>query len=328
MHKDKVEVYKYNEQVGEVIPNITSLKEIHANRNENEFLWINFPGLHFEDLMNESFEYFKIHRLLRTDIKNTKERPKIEESDNLLFVSFKSVLEDNRHKVRFEQISFVLTDHALIAYQEKPKDNFDEIRERIVEGKGIVRSKKADYLLYLLLDATLLSYHKELEKIVKRVDKLDDLVLKDFDKSNLDKIEHLKSSLRELRKVVSPFKEQLNRLGTIDIRFIDPKNKPYFNDLKDQVLFLLDEIENEKSELEKLTNYYFSSVSHHANEVMKTLTIIASIFIPLTFIAGVYGMNFKNIPETETQYGYYVIWGVMIIIGGLLFYYFKRKKWF
>lgn len=328
MSKDKVEVYKYNENKVEVIETISSVKDVLSAANNEEVTWVNFPGLDFEELINESFDFLEIHRLLRIDIRNTKERPKIEESEHLLFVSFKSVIEDSRKRVKFEQISFIVTENLLVGYQEKPSDNFDEIRERIREGKGIVRTKKADYLLYLLLDATLMGYHKELEKIIKRIDKLDELIVQGFEKNSLDKIEQLKSDLRQLRKVVSPFKEQLNRLGTIDIRFIESRNKPYFNDLKDQVLFLLDEIENEKSELEKLTNYYFSSIDTHANEVMKTLTIVASIFIPLTFIAGVYGMNFNYMPETQSKYGYFIVLGLMILVGGALFYYFKKKKWF
>lgn len=326
-NKNTPEIYKYNCNYGEVITEIKDLGSILLDKNEENIIWLNFPILENIAHMEESFQLMEIHRLIIADIKNVKERPKIEENSNFLFVSFKSVLEDSK-RLQFEQISFVVTRNILIAYQEKPGDSFDEIRERILEGKGIIRSKKADYLLYLLLDSVLQSYHKELAKIITRIDTLDDIILTQRDKNLLDKIERLKSNLRELRKVVSPFKEQINRLGTIDTHFIDPKNKPYFNDLKDQILFLLDEIENEKSELDKLTNYYFSSITHHANEVMKTLTIVASFFIPLTFIAGVYGMNFNYIPETQWKHGYWYFWGLILLVGAILFYYFKKKKWF
>lgn len=326
-NKSNCQLYTYNTKEVELKNNLTTLNQESAFSSEEKIVWLNFHSLKNE-LIQHSFELFSVHRLIKEDIFNLNERPKIEESEGYLFVTFKSVVASSTKRLSFEQISFIMDNSNLISYQEKSRDHFSEIRERITEDKGIVRKKEVDYLLYLLLNAILQGYHQSLQKIIKRIDTLGDRVFKDHNSKMLEEIEELKSVLRDLKKVANPFKEQLSKLSSIETKFIKQSNKPYYNDLKDQVLFVLDEIENERQELETLTNFYFASVSQQANDVMKTLTVIASIFIPLTFIAGIYGMNFKNIPETEWTYGYLYFWGLMIGVSALMFYYFNKKKWF
>ncbi|MFT5217717.1 MAG: magnesium transporter [Glaciecola sp.] len=288
---------------------------------------MNFHGLDDLEMLQVSFQKFGIHRLTQQDILTLNERPKIEEFEGHLFVTMKSAYWKNK-SIESEQISFILTNSNLISYQEKEEDIFNEIRFKITNSTGIVRKRTADYLLYLLVDAVILGYQKVLSKIQDRVDALQLEIREDFDKTLFHQIDFEKEQLKFLKKTILPIRDQINKLITGDNVFIKEKNKPYFNDLKDQILYLVDEIDSERSDLESMSNMYFAALSQKSNEIMQFLTIVAAIFIPLTFVAGVYGMNFKYIPELDTEYGYFVFWGVMLTITGGLVLYFRKKNWF
>lgn len=306
--------------------NIEKLNELDLSV-KNNINWLNFHGLDDLDFINSSFKKFSIHRLTQSDILHLSERPKIEEYENYLFTTLKSVYRKNNQLVS-EQISFVLSENTVISYQEKRGDIFNEIRYRLTNDTGIVRKQTTDYLLYLLIDAVLEGYQQVLQYIQERVDNIQIISRKGFDQETFLQIDNGKEQLKFLKKSLLPLRDQLSRLVSSNNILISPKNIPYFNDIKDQILYMIDEIDSERTDLESLSNLYFAALSQKSNEVMQFLTIVAAIFIPLTFIAGVYGMNFDNMPELHTQNGYFIVWGVMLLITAFLIYYFKKKKWF
>lgn len=255
------------------------------------------------------------------------ERPKVEEFEDYIFTTLKSI-HRKKKKIKIEQISFVLKENILISFQERHGDLFGEVRSRLKNNTGIVRTRKADYLLYLLIDSVLKGYQKVLSDVQSNIDNTQIIVYKNYDESFFRRIEEYQNELKMLKKSLSPLRDQLIKLSNSRTKFIQDINLPYFNDLKDKILYLFDEIEEEKSDLESMTNQYFAVLSQRSNEVMQFLTIIAALFIPLTFIVGVYGMNFENMPELKSTYGYYIVWGVMIIITIGLILYFRKKGWF
>lgn len=294
---------------------------------KNNINWLNFHGLDDLDFIKGSFKKFEIHKLTQGDILHLSERPKIEEYETYLFTTLKSVYRRN-NRLESEQISFVLTENTVISYQEKRGDIFNEIRYRLINDTGIVRKQTTDYLLYLLIDAVLEGYQNALQYIQERVDNIQVISRKGFDQETFFQIDNGKEQLKFLKKSLLPLRDQLSRLVSSNNVLLAPQNIPYFNDIKDQILYMIDEIDSERTDLESLSNLYFASLSQRSNEVMQFLTIVAAIFIPLTFIAGVYGMNFDNMPELHTKNGYFIVWGVMILITAFLIYYFKKKKWF
>lgn len=324
----KSQIYTYNK---DEITNDKSFNSEKLNALDlsikDKINWINFHGLDDKDFINNSFKKFSIHKLTQGDIFHLSERPKIEEYEEYLFSTLKSIYWRNGGLFS-EQISFILTENTVISYQEKKGDIFTEIRYRLINDTGIVRKQPIDYLLYLLIDAVLEGYQQALNNIQEEVDNIQVISRKEFEKSTLYKIDGGKEQLKLLKKSLMPLRDQLNRLISSNNTLITPKNIPYFNDIKDQVLYMVDEIDSERADLESLSNLYFASLSQRSNEVMQFLTIVSAIFIPLTFIVGVYGMNFDNMPELHTQNGYYIVWGVMLVMTLLLVYYFKKKKWF
>ncbi len=212
----------------------------------------------------------------------------------------------------------------MCSIQEKPGDYFQHIRDRITENKGIVRRKKADYLLYLIIDAIIDNYYNAYEKLTQKLEELKDLTKV---KPNLDyamQIEENKQNLFVLKKAISSLREAISKLEKVELENFEPH---YFSELKEQANFLIDDIDFDLQQLESSINLIFNMQNHKLNDVMKTLTILSVIFIPLTFLAGIYGMNFENIPELKFKYAYYVLLTVMVLIGVGSFIYFKRKKW-
>ena len=321
------QLYIYSKEDVLVDKNYSKEKLLGLSVDESKVYWLNFHGFENIEMMQSSFDKFKIHRLTQQDVQTLNERPKIDEFENYLFVTLKSIYWKNK-AIESEQISFIMNNSNLFSYQEKKGDIFNEIRYRIANDTGIVRKKTVDYLLYLLIDAVINGYQKALIHTQERIDLLQVQIREDFDKSIFNTIDFEKEQLKFLKKSILPFRDQINKLISSHNSFIKNINIPYYNDLKDQILYLIDEIDSERADLESMSNMYFASLSQKSNEIMQFLTIVAAIFIPLTFVVGVYGMNFKYIPELESQNGYFYIWGIMLIITLLLILYFKKKKWF
>ncbi|MBU0635485.1 magnesium/cobalt transporter CorA [Candidatus Micrarchaeota archaeon] len=313
-----------------------SLQEIDAQKIEETFpfkdkttiSWIDITGLHDKNIMEKIGENFDIHSLVLEDILNTEHRPKIEEFETRLFITLKMIsFDEKKKKLLFEQVSLLLGPNFVISFQEKEGDVFDPLRERIRKEKSRTRAMGADYLGYALIDVIVDHYFLVLEKIGEKIEKLEEELMREPKQKTLKEIYAMKRELISLRKAVWPLREVISRIERTEHTIIKKKTGIYFRDLYDHIIQIIDTIETSREMVSGMVELYLSSLSNRMNEVMKTLTIIATIFIPLTFIAGVYGMNFKFMPELEWPLGYYTIGIVMLIVAGTLVVYFKRKKW-
>jgi len=295
--------------------------------------WLNIHGLNNLDLLKSISDYFKIDNFMLADILNTTRRTKIEEQHDTLFFNIKSLLpSENSDNISAEQISFLIKDGILISFQEKRSDFFTHIRERIRTHSGIVRTKKADYLLYILLDAIMENFYITIENEEDKIEGLIDLTKESADPIILEKIEKHRDNFNFLKRSIIPLRDSLYNIKSIKdddvFNSIAAENFTFFARLHQKSLELLEQIESDMGSLESASNFFFSAQTHKMNEIMKTLTIVSAIFIPLTFIVGVYGMNFRYMPELEYQHGYYTIIGIMVLIVLGMLLYFKRRNWF
>jgi magnesium transporter len=295
--------------------------------------WLNIHGLNNIELIKTIGAYFGVDGFMLADILNTTKRTKLQEQQEILFFNIKSLLpSEESDNISVEQISFIIKDGVLISFQEKRSDFFTHIRERIRQHAGIVRTKKVDYLLYLLLDAVMENFYITLEDEENKVEELINITKGDTNPIILEKIEKHRDNFNFLKRSIIPLRDSLYDIKSIkdDDTFngIEKVNFSFFSRLHQKSLELLEQIESDMSSLESASNFYFSAQSHKMNEIMKTLTIISAIFIPLTFIVGVYGMNFENIPELKYQYGYYSVMVGMFLLVIALIIYFKRRRWF
>lgn len=243
--------------------------------------------------------------------------------------SLKSILPGSENAIETEQISFILGSNYLISFQERNADHFNHVRKRIREDIGILRERSPDYLLFLLLESILDNFFKTIENIEQQADHYGNFDIKtDPSPSNLSEIELFKRQLHLIKRTINPIKDFLTTLEREGFSFIDKRHIKYFYELKDLCLSLIDNCDKTDLRLESSINMFFSIQGHRMNQVMKTLTVVATIFIPLTFIAGIYGMNFANMPELNWEWGYFGIWLVMIGIFVFMLRYFKKKKWY
>jgi len=308
-------------------------KEIHDELQAEDVKWLNVHGLHDVELIKKIGEMLIIEPFIVSDILNVSRRSKMEELDQVLFFSIKSILpgEDDDH-VHVEQISFLLKENLLVSFQEKKSDFFTHIRERIKTHSGIVRKKRNDYLLYLLLDAVMENFYITIEYYE---DCIEAILIEAKSSDNPDvlvRIEKNREDLNFLKRSILPLRDALFNLKSEhdenDYDGIDKANYSFFARLHQKSLEILEQIEYDMNTLDSASSFYFSSQSHRMNEIMKILTVVSVIFMPLTFLVGVYGMNFKHMPELEYAYGYYIVIFVMIAIALAMVYYFKKKKWF
>jgi magnesium transporter len=297
-------------------------------RDKPTVTWINVNGIHDMKLVENIGRIFGIHPLVLEDIVHSGQRPKVEDFDDYLFVTLKMIgFEKGENQLEVEQLSLILGPTFVISFQERPGDIFDPLRDRIRSGKGRIRGKGSDYLCHALCDAVVDSYFSILENIGERIDDIQEEVLTAPGPANLSAIHLVKRELIFLRRSVWPLREALGFLERGDTALISDGVRIYLRDLYDHTVQVIDTVETFRDMVSSALDVYLSSVSNKMNEVMKVLTIIATIFIPLTFIAGVYGMNFKYMPELEWPWGYFLIWGVMLALGILMLIGFKRKKW-
>lgn len=298
------------------------------NLTDGKIHWLNFHSIEDRGSIEKLCESLSIDKLTIDDIYKDFKRPKLEEYNNYLFFKIKSALpKDNSLSLVKENISFIVGEKYLISFQEKSSDHFPEVRERIEHKRGKIRLKDSDFLLFRLLEAIIDNYFEVLDDIVVAIEKLESHLITHPKSDTLKRIELQKRRLIELRKIVFPLKEITSQLEKMHCPFIERENHYYFSELKDNCLTILDEVDANKQILEGMANLYYAIQGQRMNEIMKILTIVSTIFIPLTFIVGVYGMNFENMPELKTKYGYYVTWGVMVIVALLLLLYFYRRGW-
>jgi magnesium transporter len=297
--------------------------------NPNLINWVNVDGLTDNELIKKISKKFDLHYLMVEDIQNTDHQPKADEYDKHLFFTLKMLYRiDGQHNIDYEHISFVLGKNYVLSFQEKEGDNFDSLRNRIKQDTNIIRKRGADYLLYRLIDAIVDSYYSVLENIGHQVEEIEESISHNPTVEDFQRIQKLRKEFIYLRKVVYPLREALNKVVKNEDGFIDDRNVKYFTDVYDHVIHLIDSLDTYKDLTSTLMELYMNTINYKMNEVMKLLTIITTIFIPLSFIAGIYGMNFKHMPELEWRFGYYEVLGFMGAIFILMIIYFKHKKWF
>jgi len=332
----KLQLFVYNDEGYEEYKDISLGKcssELSDPLQKDDVKWLNVHGLHDVELIRQVGEMIGVEPHIVGDILNTQRRSRMEELDDVLFFSIKSILEkETADTVEVEQISFLLKDNLLVSFQEKKSDFFTHIRERIRTGSGIVRKKKNDYLLYLLLDAVMENFYITLENHEETIEKLLASAKSDRFKNTQENIEKSRETLNFLKRSILPLRDALYTLkgagNDIEFNGIKKDNYTFFARLHQKSLELLEQIESDNNTLESAANIFYATQNQRMNQIMKTLTIFSGIFMPLTFIVGVYGMNFDNMPELRDPNGYYITLAAMTAIGLGLAVYFKVKRWF
>lgn len=291
--------------------------------------WLNINGLQNEKLIGEISNFFHLHNLIQEDILNVYQLPKAEEyvEDNILYITLNEFYFDENKKLQRDQISLILSENAVLSFQEDEGDYFESVRERIRIGKGRLRKSSSDYLIYTLLDAIVDSYYVILDHYAASLDKIEDDIFLFKHKNHLENIHLVSKDLIYLRRGVAPLKEVIFKLLKDDIILIEPESKKFLRDVQDHINQVLNQIDADREYLADLVQSNMANLNTHMNEIIKVLTIISAIFIPLTFIVGVYGMNFENLPELTWRYGYAGVWVLMILITIIQFIIYKKKKW-
>jgi magnesium transporter len=328
IEQTKVSLIEFNAEKCSVLePN--TVEDIMPYINTPEVTWINICGLHETDVIKQIGEKFNIHPLVIEDILNTETRPKIEITDNYIFTAMKLLVYNASEKCfDSEQVSFILGKDFVSSFLEKSDNIFAPIKERITKQLGRVRKNNSDYLFYALMDVVVDQYFLVLDHIEEEIEQLDDIVINDFDKTHIERIYNLKTQLLTTRRSVMPLREIFSELMREEPELISESIKPYLRDLLDHTTHISETIDLQREISTGLMETYLSMMNIKMNEVMKVLTVIATIFIPLTFIVGVYGMNLPNMPEMKWPWAYFALWGVMICVVLFMVFYFRRKKWF
>ena len=307
---------------------VNNVEEAVSFRSESSVTWLNIDGVHQPEIIEQIGKSFGVHPLVLEDIANTGQRPKMEDFDDYIFVVLRMLrFDEKENQTKTEQISMVLGPDFVVSFQEKEGDVFDIIRERLRSNKGRIRKMGADYLAYSLIDAIVDNYFMILEKLGEAIEEIEDKLVTDPRSETLQVIHNLKRETVFLRKSVWPLREVISRLERSESPLINKSTFVYLRDVYDHTIQVMDSVETFRDMLSGMLDIYLSSVSNRMNEVMKVLTVIATIFIPLTFIAGIYGMNFKFMPELGQPWGYPAVLILMLTIAVVMLIYFRRKKW-
>ncbi len=290
--------------------------------------WIHIEGVHDLDMMEQIGAHFDIHPLTLEDIVSVGQRPKVEDYEHYLYIVLKMLcFEERETLIGSEQLSIIIGPRTLISFQEQKGEIFEPIRERIRKGRGRIRKGGSDYLAYALVDAVVDHYFLILEKIGEKIELLENQLLDHPRPRTLQAIHGMKREMIFLRKQIWPLREVVNQLAKGEADIIQPETRVFLRDVYDHTVHILDTIESFRDILSGMIDLYLSTISNRINEVMKVLTMISTIFIPVTFIAGVYGMNFKYMPELDWKYGYAFVWGLMAGIISLIIIILKKKNW-
>lgn len=334
-------VHTGEEKAGEV--NITVIEYDEANFQKRElktieecFLlkdrpavtWVDVEGIHQIDNIQKLGDCYNFHPLVLEDILNTDQRPKVEDHENYLYIVLKMLHYEEKAEVVMEQVSLILGPNFVFSFREgMGKNVFHSVRERIINSKGRIRKMGADYLLYTLIDTIVDNYFVILEKMGENIERLEEELIKNPTKQTLHQIHQLKREMIFLTRAVWPLREVINVMERGESPLIKDSTRIYLRDIYDHTIRVIDSIETFRDLLSGMLDIYLSSISNRMNEIMKFLTIVGTIFIPLTFVVGIYGMNFEYMPELKWHSGYFTILGLMAVIGISMLVYFKRKKW-
>lgn len=323
----RITVIDYDEQHCDE-KQIRSVEECFPFKATPTVTWVNIDGLHDIEVIEKLGKAFDFHPLILEDVVSTRQRPKFEDYEKDIFVVLKMLsYNDEQRVVEAEQVSLILGSNFVISFQERVGDVFDSVRDRLRNAKGRIRRQGADYLAYSLLDAIVDSYFAILEKVGDKIELLEDELVSDPDEKTLQGIYRLKREMISLRRSVWPLRELINGVQRSESALICESTGVYLRDVYDHTIQIIDTIESFRDVVSGMLDTYLSSISNRMNAVMKVLTIIATLFIPLTFVAGIYGMNFEHMPELKWRYGYAAVWAVMLVMAVFMLAYFRRKKW-
>lgn len=329
--KHVAQLYQYNQD------------ELHVHKDDEQYFvdhfspekqpelthWLNFHSIKNKEELMSLMDKMCLDKLLQESVFANAKRPRLEEYPEYIFFTIVSALPVTGalYELQKERISFMMGDNYLISFQEKVSDHFPIVRDRLENNRGKIRSKGPDFLLFRMLEAITDNYAEVIDRIGHDIEILDKLVLRNPKSEVLRRVEWEKRKLVDLRKTIVPMKELLLQLDHVENKLLIEENAHYYHELKDTCLSLLDEIDAQKQMLEGIANLYYAIQGQRMNEVMKVLTVTSAIFIPLTFIVGVYGMNFENMPELKWKHGYFLAWSLMITIAIVLVFIFWKRGW-
>lgn len=326
--ESKISVTQYNADTL-IQQEIVSVSELKRLANAELITWVNVNGLSDIRIVENIGQELNIHPLVLEDILSTHQRPKLEEYDDFLYLVIKGIgiNPEKYFDLQYEQISILLLANHVITFKEKADDTFDPIYSHLQNSNGRLRQLGSDYLAYVILDTIVDEYFVVEDNLDGIIDPLEDNILFNSTKEMLQTVQQIRRGLISMKRNISPLRELLATIQRADTPLLQEKTLRYYGDVYDHVLRVTDSLESYRERISAMHDIYLSSINHKMNETMKILTIFASIFIPLTFIAGVYGMNFEYMPELEWRWGYPAVWVIFIVISVSLLVFFKRKKW-
>lgn len=324
--KVALEVFSYDEntieeKAGSSLIDVISIKDNQKNN------WLNIDGLHNIELIHEIGEMFKLNPLMLEDILHVEQRPKMEDFGEYIFFTIKMFHDNPDGSIEYEHVSFVLGENFVISFQEKPKDVFDLIRDRLRNSYGKIRQKESDYLFYRFIDTIIDNYFLVMDRIAEKIESLEDEVMENPSTKTLQKLQVVRKELIYLRRSIYPLRESINSILKSESKLMHQDTERFFMDVYDHTIQIIESLETYRDLLSGIMDLYMNTASNRMNEIMKVLTIMSTIFIPMTFIAGIYGMNFDHMPELHLKYGYAIAWGLMIFVSIMMLFFFKRKKW-
>ena len=308
---------------------VKTVKEVSEFQHKNTVTWINVDGLHNTSIMEEITSAFNFDTLVMAEVLNTEARPRVIEYDNCTLVTVKMLrLDEQSGKTIVENLSLILTKTVLMSFQEQKGDVFEPVRERIRKQKKRIRNGGTDYLIFALLDIVVDNYLFVISLLGEKIETLEETLLLNPNQNVINEINNYKRELNFLRKSIKPAKEMIFSLAKTDSDFITESTYVHFKELEDNISQANDASDDYREILSDQLNIYHTTISSKLNDIMKFLTVFSVIFIPLTFIAGIYGTNFEYLPELKYKYSYFIMWFVMIVVAVGMLLFFKKKKWF
>jgi magnesium transporter len=305
-----------------------TLEDVEMVKNTGTVTWVNVSGLHDTALIGEIGRHFNLHPLLLEDILNTDQRPRMEPYDDFIYIVLKMLhWHEITTTVEIEQVSLLVSGSYVLSFEEREDDIFDSLRQRLKNDQSRLRSCGSDYLAYAILDTIVDNYFLVLERISDELEALEEEVIIHPTPHTLDTIQSLKRELLYIRKAIWPLREAIGRLSHGDIPFFQQNTLIYIRDVYEHTIQIIDSVETFRGIVSGTLDIYLSSISNKMNEIMKVLTVIATVFIPITFITSLYGMNFTHMPELDWPFGYPLVWLIILITSGSLLMYFKRRDW-
>ncbi|HLD79223.1 MAG: magnesium and cobalt transport protein CorA [Candidatus Staskawiczbacteria bacterium RIFCSPHIGHO2_01_FULL_41_41] len=324
-HIPKIYLLDYNkDKIEEKI--VKNVEECFPFRKTSTVTWINIDGIHNPKIIGDLGKEFGFHPLLLEDIMNTEQRPKMDDFEDHIFITLKLLMYNNSH-INTEQISIIIGTNFVISFQEHEGDIFDPIIKRIRENRGKTRKMGPDYLAYSLLDAVVDHYFVVLERLGEKIEDLEEESITNPHPETIRALHQLKREMISLRRYIWPLRDVISGILRSGSKLIKKTTLIYLRDVYDHTVQVMDSIETFRDILSGMMDVYLSNISNKMNEIMKVLTIIGTIFFPLTLVTGIYGMNFDVMPELRWKYGYFIVLGFMAVVAGFMLYYFRKRKW-